>query len=85
MPLMRHLTKMRLKRRQKSLQTRSLMRLALMWLLGCHQLLKVISTNKNVDNSQARNAVAPARNVAPPESSAEVDDLERRLASLRRL
>ena len=32
------------------------------------------------------NAAAPARNVAaPPESSAEVDDLERRLASLRRI
>uniref|UniRef100_K4AET4 Charged multivesicular body protein 2a n=1 Tax=Setaria italica TaxID=4555 RepID=K4AET4_SETIT len=47
---------------------------------------RIGATNKKVDNSQARNAAAPARNVAaPPESSAEVDDLERRLASLRRI
>ncbi|OEL34169.1 Vacuolar protein sorting-associated protein 2-like protein 2 [Dichanthelium oligosanthes] len=47
---------------------------------------RVGATNKKVDNSQARNVAAPARNVAaPPESSAEVDDLERRLASLRRI
>ncbi|WVZ59910.1 hypothetical protein U9M48_009994 [Paspalum notatum var. saurae] len=47
---------------------------------------RIGATNKKVDNSQARNSAAPVRNVAtPPESSAEVDDLEKRLASLRRI
>ncbi|GJN23968.1 hypothetical protein PR202_gb11669 [Eleusine coracana subsp. coracana] len=46
---------------------------------------RIGANNRRVDNSQARNAAAPAKNVAPPESSAEVDDLERRLASLRRI
>nr|ACN36490.1 unknown [Zea mays] len=44
---------------------------------------RIGATNKKVDNGQAR----PARNVAAPAlepSSAEVEDLERRLASLRR-
>ncbi|PWZ22209.1 Vacuolar protein sorting-associated protein 2 2 [Zea mays] len=45
---------------------------------------RIGATNKKVDNGQAR----PARNVAAPAlepSSAEVEDLERRLASLRRI
>ncbi|KAJ1294429.1 hypothetical protein BS78_01G145800 [Paspalum vaginatum] len=47
---------------------------------------RIGATNKKVDNSHARNSGAPVRNVAtPPESSAEVDDLEKRLASLRRI
>uniref|UniRef100_A0A0D9VWQ7 Charged multivesicular body protein 2a n=1 Tax=Leersia perrieri TaxID=77586 RepID=A0A0D9VWQ7_9ORYZ len=45
---------------------------------------RIGASNRRVESNQARNA-APPRNNVEPESSAEVDDLERRLASLRRI
>ena len=45
---------------------------------------RIGASNKKAENNQARNA-APAKNVAPEPNAAEVDDLERRLASLRRI
>uniref|UniRef100_A0A0E0NYP7 Charged multivesicular body protein 2a n=3 Tax=Oryza TaxID=4527 RepID=A0A0E0NYP7_ORYRU len=45
---------------------------------------RIAASNRKAESNQARNA-APPRNNVEPESSAEVDDLERRLASLRRI